>query len=162
MKNIRILIADDHKLMRMGLASLIVGEPDLECIGEAGNGQEAVNLARQLKPDVIIMDLMMPKLTGSEATKIIHAEMPDTRIVILTTYGTAQELTDAIRNGASGAILKDVETAKLASVIRKVASGKMVIPQSLKIAVQTSEMAPVLTDHQKQILSSIAVGWDFK
>ena len=158
MKKIRILLADDHKLMRLGLLSLIAGESDMECVGEAGNGQQAVSLARQLKPDVIVMDLMMPKLSGAEATKVIHAELPDTRIVILTSYGTAQELAEAIRSGANGAILKDVETDKLASIIRRICAGKTFIPAQLKGIIRENDQLPDFTDHQLQILSSLAIG----
>ena len=158
MKKIRILIADDHKLMRMGLISLISGKRDMECVGEARNGELAVELCRKLAPDVVIMDLLMPKLNGAEATKRILAAQPDTRIVVLTSYATSKEMSEAILNGATGALMKDVETARLVSVIREVAAGRTVIPEKFLQMSQEESAAPQLTEHQLKILSSIAIG----
>ena len=158
MKTIRILIADDHKLMRMGLRSLMVGNDDLECIGEAEDGFEAVEKARELKPDVILMDLMMPRLSGSAATQIIHKEMPATRIIVLTSYATSKEMADAISQGARGALTKDVDTTELANTIRMVAAGGTCISEKLRIMSREEELTPELTKHQKMILSSIAIG----
>lgn len=158
MKKIRILIADDHKLMRMGLESLITGKADMECVGEADNGIATVEAVRRLRPDVVIMDLMMPKLSGSSATKIIHGEFPDTRIIVLTSYGTSKEMADAIANGARGALTKDIDTAELANAIRTVASGGTCISQKLKMMSHEESLTPQLTEHQKMILSAIAAG----
>ena len=158
MKKIRILLADDHKLMRMGLTSLIAGERDMECVGEASNGIAAVEAAERLRPDVVIMDLMMPKMNGAEATRLIHEKLPDVRIVILTSYGTSREMSEAIANGASGTLMKDVATAELTRVIRAVAAGKTVITSQFQIMSRESQGVPQLTEHQKNILSSIAIG----
>ena len=158
MKKIRILIADDHKLMRMGLKSLIAGKRDLECVGEAENGEAAVQLARNLKPDVILMDLMMPRLSGSDATRIIHQELPETRIIVLTSYGTSKEMADAITFGASGALTKDIDTSELANTIRKVAAGGTCISAKLQMMSREESLTPQLTEHQKLILSAIAAG----
>ena len=94
-KKIRIVIADDHMLVRIGLRTLIAGERDMTCVGEAENGKEAIQLARELKPDVIIMDLMMPIISGADATRLILKVQPATRIIILTSYGTTKEMSDA-------------------------------------------------------------------
>ena len=158
MKKIRILIADDHKLMRMGLRSLMVGNDDLVCVGEAENGEEAVKLARELRPDVILMDLMMPTLSGAGATRLIHQELPDVRIIILTSYGTSKEMADAISAGASGALTKDVDTSELTNTIRKVAAGGNCISQKLQSMSREEELTPDLTEHQKMILSSVVNG----
>ena len=158
MKTIRLLIADDHMLMRMGLVSFIAGKKDLKCVGEADNGRTAVALARKFRPDVIIMDLMMPEMSGAEATKLIHAELPDVKIIILTSYGTSREMSEAISNGASGALMKDASAAELVEVVRKVAAGKTVIPSDLMAAARGDAEMTLLTDHQKELLASVAAG----
>ena len=155
---IRILIADDHMLMRIGLTSFISEKDDLECVGEADNGRTAVELARKLKPDVVIMDLMMPELSGAEATKLIHDKLPKTRIVVLTSYGTSQELAEAVANGASAALLKDTSTADLVDAIRQVAAGKTILPPELRPEGGASGPHANLTDHQRKILASLAAG----
>ena len=107
MSKIRILLADDHMLMRMGISTLVSTAKDMTVVGEARNGREAVELAGSLRPDVVIMDLMMPEMSGGEATKAIHEAHPGIKIVILTTYGTSAELATAVTNGAVGVLLKD-------------------------------------------------------
>ena len=105
-KPIRILIADDHAVVRRGLRSLIQTEKDLLVIGEASNGIEAVESTLRLKPDVVIMDLIMPEKSGAEAIAEIMAQIPETRIIILTTFGTVDDMARAIESGAVGALLK--------------------------------------------------------
>ena len=159
MKNkIRILIADDHMLLRIGLTSFISGKDDLQCVGEADNGRTAVELTLKLKPDVVIMDLMMPEMSGAEATKLIHDKLPETRIVVLTSYGTSKELAEAIANGASAALMKDTSTADLVAAIRQVAAGKTILPPELTSAASGNGQHPTLTDHQLKILAALAAG----
>ena len=158
MKKTRILIVDDHSLMRMGLASLIASEKDMETVGEADNGRAAVELVRELKPDVVIMDLMMPELTGSEATRIIHEELPEVKIIILTSFGSSAEMSHAIANGAVGTLMKDTATDDLVSTIRAVAAGRTVIPESLRRMAKADVETFQLTDHQLEILSCVVRG----
>ena len=159
MKNkIRILIADDHMLLRIGLTSFISGKDDLQCVGEADNGRTAVERTLKLRPDVVIMDLMMPEMSGAEATRLIHDKLPETRIVVLTSYGTSKELAEAIANGASAALMKDISTADLVNVIRQVAAGKTILPPELTSAASSTPSHPSLTNHQLKILSSLAAG----
>lgn len=158
MKKTRILIVDDHSLMRMGLSSLIASEKDMETVGEADNGRVAVELTRELRPDVVIMDLMMPELTGSEATRIIHGELPDTKIIILTSFGSSAEMSNAIANGAVGALMKDTATDDLVETIRAVAKGATVIPESLRRMAKEDAETLQLTDHQLEILSCVVKG----
>ena len=158
MKKIRILLADDHTIMRMGLATLLESEPDMCVVGEAENGQVAVRLARELKPDVVIMDLMMPVLSGAEATRIIREENPGVRVVVLTTFGSSAELALAVRNGAAATLLKDTETADLVNVLRRVHEGKRIIPADVLAMLDESAASADLTPRQLTILQSITRG----
>jgi len=158
MRKIRILVADDHMLMRMGISALVTSTPDMEIIGEAKNGRQAVELAESLKPDVVIMDLMMPEMLGSEATKFIHDADPDIKVVLLTTYGTSVELGKAVTNGAVGVLLKDKVDMDLVNTIRFVYAGNQVIPTRLLEQIEQDKALSKLTDRQLEILASVAEG----
>ena len=158
MNNIRILLADDHMLMRMGIAALVSTARDMAVVGEARNGREAVELAGSLRPDVVIMDLMMPEMSGGEATKAIHEAHPGIKIVILTTYGTSAELATAVTNGAVGVLLKDKVEMDLLSTIRFVVAGNQVIPTRLLAQIEEDKAMGKLTDRQMEILASVAEG----
>lgn len=158
MNKIRILIADDHMLMRMGIKALCGSTEDMEIVGEAKNGCQAVELAGTLKPDVIIMDLMMPEMLGSEATKLIHDQHPDIKIVILTTFGTSTELAKAVTNGAVGVLLKDTVDVELINAVRFVVAGNQVIPTKLLEQIAQDNALTRLTERQVEILSSVALG----
>jgi DNA-binding NarL/FixJ family response regulator len=121
---IRILIADDHHVVRRGLAFFLKTQRDIEIIGEAGNGREAVELARTLKPDLILMDLVMPEMDGIQATKIIKGEMPDIKIMMLTSFSDQDHVIPALEAGASGYQLKDIEPDELINCIRKIMAGE--------------------------------------
>ena len=155
---IRIMLADDHMLMRMGLSTLIDCEEDMKIVGEAKNGQQAVELAHALKPDIIIMDLMMPELSGAEATKLIHDAYPEIKIMVLTSFGTSQEMSDAIMNGADGALMKDTAADELIGAIRSIVAGKRLIPERLMRQAAEDNVTPKLSDRHLEILSSIAQG----
>ena len=159
MKKTRIVIVDDHSLMRMGLSSLIASEKDMETIGEAENGRAAVELVRELRPDVVIMDLMMPELSGAEATRIIHGEFPDVKIVILTSFGSSAEMSQAIANGAVGTLMKDTATDDLVATIRAVAAGETVIPEALLRMSKEDASTLQLTDHPLEILGLVVKGF---
>lgn len=161
MKKTRILIADDHSLMRMGLASLIASEDDLETVGEAKNGKIAVELTRELKPDIVVMDLMMPELSGAEATKIIHDEMPEVKIIILTSFATSVEMSRAIANGAVGALIKDTATTELLKTIRAVAAGINVVDDELRQMAKADAPALKLTEHQREMLTYVVKGLSY-
>ena len=127
MDKIKILIADDHPMIRTGLHSLLDMEEDLEVVGEASDGEEAVTLAGKLRPDVIIMDIVMPKLNGVEATKLIKRETPTTTVIILTAYTDIDYILGLLEAGASGYILKDAHGNELVDAIRAVRSGESVL-----------------------------------
>ena len=158
MTKTKILIADDHSLVRMGLSLLIAHQKDMELVGKAENGQAAVEQIRRLRPDVVIMDLMMPVLSGAEATKIVHTELPDVKIVILTSFGTSVDLSQAISDGAAGVILKDSATKNLVEAIHTVAAGETYISAELLRMAEEDAAALQLTDHQKAILASVVRG----
>ena len=158
MSKIRILLADDHMLMRMGVSALVSTAKDMTVVGEARNGREAVELAGTLRPDVVIMDLMMPEMSGGEATKAIHEAHPGIKIVILTTYGTSAELATAVTNGAVGILLKDKVEMDLLNTIRSVVEGHQAIPARLLAQIEEDREMGRLTDRQMEILASVAEG----
>ena len=168
MKKIRILLADDHAIMRVGLASLLLREKDMTVVGEAETGEEAVALARELKPDVVVMDLMMPALSGAEATRQITAEpaadggnAPETRpkVLVFTSYGTSADLARAVLNGASGVLLKNAPTRDLPQAIRRVFAGEKVLSNEVQALVNEETATPCLTDRQLQQLELAARGF---
>ena len=158
MKPVSVLLVDDHALIRRGLTDLIRYESDLNVAGEASNGQEAVEAARKLNPDVIVMDLMMPEMDGVEATRRIKAERPDSRILILTTFGTSADVARAMAAGASGAIMKDAETDDQLAAIRAVAAGGKAFSPGIEKALNELQPTPDLTDRQLLILESVTRG----
>ena len=159
MKNtIRVLIADDHTIVRIGLRTLLGAEKDIEVVGDAKNGEMAVKEASRLRPDVVIMDLMMPKMDGAEATAVLHERLPETKVIILTTFGSSDGIAHAIESGAAGALMKTADDAALISTIRSVASGKTVISPDIKRLLADDPPIPVLTSRQTEVLQSMMRG----
>lgn len=155
---IRILIADDHKIVRDGLAALLGTKRDLEVIGAVGNGQEAVEKALALKPNVVIMDLMMPIMDGVEATREIRKAAPTVQILVLTTFGTSNGIAHAIEAGALGAMMKSADHEELAEAIRKVAGGEQAISEEVALQMKIDPPVPNLTPRQMEILDSMVRG----
>ena len=158
MKNIRVLIADDHALVRHGLCALLGTERGIEVVGEAKDGNEAVARTKQLAPDVVIMDIVMPRKDGVEATMEIRAAVPSAKIVVLTSFGTSDKISRAIEAGATGALMKTAEDRELLSAIRTVASGGRVISPAVRKLISTDPPAPELTPRQLEILQAMARG----
>lgn len=158
-KKIRILLADDHLVVRMGIASIISYENDLEVVGEASDGKEAVRLAGQLKPDIVLMDLVMPHMGGVEATAAILATCPDTRVVILTTYGTSTDLKAAMEAGASGAIAKTASQEDIIAALHETARGKSVVCKEFIQALKATDEPPRLSPRQLETMTYIAKGF---
>ena len=156
---IRILLVDDHLVVRMGLAAMLAIEDDLAVVGEACDGLEAVQLARKLNPDVVVMDVMMPKMNGVDATRAILGECPEVKILLLTTYSSAKELKDALDTGAQGAILKETSKKELISAIRKVSAGDRVICDTISANIKDAQATPKLTPRQLEILTYVAKGF---
>lgn len=160
---IRILIADDHPVVREGLSALLIPRNGMTVVGEAKNGREAVELAQQLQPDVIMMDMVMPELNGSEATARIKAQNQDARILILTSFGQEEQLIEAINAGALGCLLKDSQPDDLLHAIRSVYRGQMSISQSLGLKLVNQPPQPdvsesLLTVREREVAGLVAEG----
>lgn len=158
---IRILIADDHLIIREGLRLILETEPDLELAGEAADGAEAVRLAAELRPDVILMDLRMPGVDGLAAIAQIRATRPETAIVILTTYNEDDQIRRGLRAGARGYLLKDTDKDTLLRTIRAAARGETLVqPEILArlLAEEGPTGAPDLTPREMEILQAVAAG----
>jgi two-component system NarL family response regulator len=143
MERIKVLIADDHRVVREGLCAILKTKEDIEVVGEAQDGQEAVEKARALLPDVILMDVSMPRMTGVEATRIIKREFPHIGIVALTMYEEQQYIFDLVRAGATGYLLKDTDSAQIVAAIRAIYRGESLIHPSVatKILAEFSLLA---------------------
>lgn len=155
---IKILIADDHTIVRMGLAALLTTEKDLKVVGLAKNGTEAVRLASELKPDIVIMDLVMPKLDGVAATAAITQDTPTAKVIILTTFGTSDGIAHALAAGAKGALLKNTDNNELVEAIRIVQSGREFVSADIRQQLAADPPLPELTPRQTEILSSLVRG----
>ena len=159
MKKSRILIVDDHALLRHGLKSIIQYQKDMKVVGEAENGRLAVQLAKELSPDLVIMDLVMPVMDGVEASRLIKADSPDTKILILTTFGTSADIVRALDAGATGAVMKDTPDDRLLSAMRRIINGETVLAPEIESMIKNDPIPPKLTERQMDILSSIARGF---
>ena len=165
--SIRIVLADDHTIMREGLRSLLEKETDFEVVAEAGNGREALELVRKLSPNVVIMDVAMPDMNGIQATIKIREEMPEVKIIALTVHADKNYLAGMLRAGTSGYLLKDCAAEELVKAVRAVAEGKgYVSPEVAHLIMQDygrpiTEAEPAqseLTTKEKEVLQLIAEG----
>ena len=157
-RKIRILIADDHAVVRMGLSALLDLEPDMEVVAEAKNGEDAVQEARRTNPDIAILDLMMPKMDGVAATRKLLADNSSLRVVILTSFATADGIAHALKAGASGVIIKNTDNEKLVEAIRKAAAGESVIPAEIRRNISANPPVPALSPRQSDVLKSMTLG----
>lgn len=173
MDTIKILLAEDHVVVRQGTRRLLEREPDLEVVGEAGNGEEAVKLARQLKPDVVIMDVAMPVLSGIEATKQVKALLPSVAVLILTSYDYDEYVFSLLEAGAAGYLLKSVSGDELVNAIRAVNNGEPVLhPVVIKKLVSRfkpstsgameSRPSELLSEREMEVLKLAAKGMSNK
>ncbi len=166
---IRVLLVDDQRLMRDGLRTLLELESDLEVVGEAANGQQAVQVYAELKPNVVLMDIRMPNMNGVEATERLCQDWPEANIIILTTFDDDEYVFDGLRAGAKGYLLKDVSGEELATAVRAVAGGSALLGSSVaqRVLAQFAGLHPAkaeavlpesLTDRELEILQLIAEG----
>ncbi|HZD18007.1 MAG TPA: response regulator transcription factor [Actinomycetota bacterium] len=168
---IRVLLADDQALVRAGFRALLDAQEDIEVVGEAGDGEEAVRLATELRPDVVLMDIRMPGLDGLAATKGIAGDerLDGVRVVILTTFGLDEYVFESIRSGAAGFLVKDTEPTELIQAVRVVAGGDALLSPAItrrlieEFAARTREPGPSrdlqpLTDREREVMALVAAG----
>jgi two-component system response regulator DegU len=167
---IRLMLADDHRMLREGLRRSMVDQ-GFDVVGEAGNGDEAVRMADQLRPDVILMDVTMPEMDGVEATRQVRASLPNTRVVMLTMHADQEVLAAAIRAGASGYLVKDCSTTEIASAVRMAVSGETALSPQLAASMLhevrrldadssmgSADEERVITRREEEVLQLIADG----
>lgn len=157
-KSIRVLIADDHSVVRRGLAAIINMEEDAIVVGQAGDGAEAIELWRELQPDVVLMDLRMPRMEGVEAIRRIRAEDPEAGIIVLTTFDHDEDIYAGLRAGAKAYLLKDVEPEELFRCIRAVHAGEAYLQSKLAVKLAQRVHEEPLTEREEQILKLLAEG----
>jgi NarL family two-component system response regulator LiaR len=162
-QTIRVMLVDDHNVVRSGLATFLMAYDDLELVGQAGNGVEAVNLCHRKKPDVILMDLMMPEMDGIAATRAILEDYPDVKIIAMTSFEEEELVHGVLAAGAISYLLKNVTSDELAAAIRAASVGKSTLsPEAAKALVQATRPAeqPLydLTEREKEVLNLVVQG----
>ena len=168
---IRVLVVDDHALFRRGLEMVLDGEPDIDVVGEASDGHEAIERAEKTTPDVVLMDVRMPKRSGIEATRAIKETLPSTKILMLTISDEEADLYEAIKAGASGYLLKEISIEEVADAVRQVHAGQSLISPSMASKLlnefatmvkrrdeRTQIPGPRLTDRELEVLKLVAKG----
>jgi DNA-binding NarL/FixJ family response regulator len=163
MAPLRILLADDHPVVRQGLKTFLDLQPDMEVAGEAATGAEAVARAEELRPDVVLLDLVMPDLGGIEAARRIREVSPETKVIVLTSYAEDENVIPALKAGASGYVLKDVEPAELADGVRRVHRGEALLHPAIAARVLRAVVEPepdrdTLTARELDVLRLLAHG----
>ena len=163
---VRILITDDHGVVRQGLRMFLSLDPEFEVVGEAENGEEAVAMARELRPDVVLMDLLMPVMDGIEATGVIRRELSDVEVIALTSVLEDVSVSEAVRAGAIGYLLKNTEAEALGRAIKAAADGQVQLaPEAaarLMREVRSPESPEALTEREAEVLRLVARGWTNK
>ena len=158
MKKINILVADDHMIVRIGLVALLSSEPDLHVVAEADDGKDAIAKTLKHRPDIVVMDLMMPGMDGVAATAEIKAKCPTARVILLTSYSTSDGISHALDAGADGAVLKTADDTMLLTAIRKVAQGETYVAPTIRKMLAANPPAPDLTERQRKVLDAMSRG----
>jgi DNA-binding NarL/FixJ family response regulator len=155
---IRILTVDDHQLLREGIAAVLDGQPDMTLVGQASNGAEAIESFRRHRPDITLMDLRMPDMSGIEAIGVIRAEFPNARIIVLTTYAGDAQAAAALKAGAAGYLLKNLVRKELIETIRLVHSGKRRVPSEIAAQIAEHVADDMLSEREIEVLRCVAAG----
>lgn len=158
MSRIKILVADDHTIVRIGLTALLSTQKDIAVVGEAKNGDEAVDKALRLNPDIVVIDLIMPHKDGVGAITELKEKKPNVKIIALTSFGTSDDISHALDAGADGAVLKTDDDNELITAVRTVIGGKRFISPQIHQMLKQSPPVPILTERQQYIVSYIARG----
>ena len=155
---IKVLIVDDHAILRMGLTALLNSKKNIEVVGDAANGDAGIRKAVKLKPDVVIVDFVMPDMDGVETTRQLLENDPNAKVMILTTFGTADGISHALSAGARGAVMKNVEFTELVAAIRTIAAGGRAVSPEIERILATEPPIPELSPRQAEILASLVRG----
>jgi DNA-binding NarL/FixJ family response regulator len=155
---IRVMLVDDHPAFRKGLAALITSHPDLEVVAEAGDGDEAIQLFRRHKPDIVLMDLRLPGIGGVETTIAIRKEFPEARVIVLTTFDLDEDIFRAVESGAKSYLLKDTSEVELAETIRAVHAGQERLPPKLAERLALRQKRPELSQRELEVLQLLVRG----
>jgi DNA-binding NarL/FixJ family response regulator len=158
---VRVLVIDDHPVVRTGLTAMLAAEPGIEVVGEGGSGTEAIRLAAQLEPDVVLMDLRMPGMDGVAATSVIAASSNGPRVVVVTTYDTDSDILRAVEAGATGYLLKDTPRQQMADAVRAAARGETVLAPPVAAKLMTrmrAGTADVLTAREREVIELVGAG----
>jgi DNA-binding NarL/FixJ family response regulator len=164
MKRIRILLADDHAVVRQGFKMILSAQPDMEIVGEAGNGRQAVDLAESLTPDIVVMDVAMPELNGIEATRRLRASTPHARVLALSMHKDSVYVREILRAGARGYLLKDSPAGDLLAAVRALAGGESYLSPAVSNAVlddyrrHVTDPIDLLTSREREVLQMLAEG----
>ena len=158
MNDIKLLIADDHAIVRTGLVALLESSGGITVVGEADDGDAAVRMVRKCRPDIVVMDILMPGKNGIAATAEIKEKFPETKVLILTTSTVSDDLSAALAAGADGAVTKSTANKTLLAAVRSVAEGKRYVSPEISKMIANDPPAPELTDRQREILEAMACG----
>lgn len=158
MNDIKLLIADDHAIVRTGLVALLESSGGITVVGEADDGDAAVRMVRKCRPDIVVMDILMPGKNGIAATAEIKEKFPETKVLILTTSTVSDDLSAALAAGADGAVTKSTANKTLLAAVRSVAEGKRYVSPEISKMIANDPPAPELTDRQREILEAMARG----
>ena len=155
---IKVVIVDDHPLIRNGIVALLESQPDLKVVGETGSGEEAVELHRRLRPDIVLMDLRLPGMSGVEAIQAIRKESPDARIIVLTTYDTDEDIYRAVESGAKSYLLKDGSDGSLLTTIRAVHAGEFTLPERVATLLEKRRQSAEISAREMEVLNLLVKG----
>ena len=155
---IRVLVVDDHPPMRIGLVALIKSHPGMDVVAEASDGEEAIEVYDDVRPDIVLMDLRMPGIGGVEAILAIRKKHPDARVIVLSTYDLDEDVHRALQSGAKSYLLKDMSTEEIASTIRSVYEGDTLLPRQVAERLTERSQREQLTERERDVLESLIKG----